>query len=104
MTVLASWPIMTLPTASMWVAPVRLGVDAGADGDELDEPFLRADAALADGERVAARFRLADRGDGAGDDLVEHLGHDAQRLVAGELDEALVEAGVGAARTPRGRR
>ena len=26
--------------------PVGLGVDAGADGDELDEPLLRADAAL----------------------------------------------------------
>src|SRR3954470_18514270 len=77
-------------------SPVHLGVVAGADGDELDQALLRADAALARRERVALRRCLAHRGDGAGDDLVEHLGHDADRLVARELDEALVEAGVGA--------
>ena len=38
---------------------------------------------------------LAHRGDGPSHDLVEHLGDDAQRLVAAERDEPLVEGGVG---------
>ena len=40
MTDLACWPIITLPTASMCLRQCDLGVDAGADGDELDQALL----------------------------------------------------------------
>ena len=95
MTDFASWPIITLPTASMcarqWASASMLAPMAMSSMSRSCERMPRWRTA----QRVAARLRLADRGDGAGDDLVEHLGDDAQRLVAGEADQALVEAGVG---------
>src|SRR3546814_2221981 len=74
--------------------------DLVASLDQLDEAALRAHAAPARGGRPVVLLRscgLADRGDGSGHDLVDHLVEDDQRLVAGHRHEGFVERRVGGA-------
>ena len=73
-----------------------LGRRPVALADQLGQAPLRSDAPPAGLDRLVAR-RLRGLGHGPRHDLVEHLGHDRQRLVAGQGDQALVERGVGEA-------
>ena len=76
-------------------APVLFGRRAVARLDEVEQPLLRAHARA--GARRAIRRAssvAAHCGHRAGDDLVEHLGDDGQRLVPGERDQPFVERGV----------
>ena len=83
MTVFACWPSMTRPTTVMCVrqcSSARVGL---AGLDQRGQPLLRPDAPPPGGGGLAVGIGLAHGGDGPGDDLVEHLGHDREGLVAG---------------------
>ena len=63
--------------------------------DQLEQSPLGSQPAPSGRQRPHDVAGLAHRGDGAHDDLVEHLGHDGERLVTAEGDEPFVELGVG---------
>ena len=78
-------------------APVLLGLLGLTVADQLDQALLGPDTPAAGGDRSDVVVAPAHGGDGPDHDLVEHLGQDAQGLIARQRDQALVEAGVGRA-------
>ena len=85
----APWPSITVPTTCMCERQCSSAAGAVARLDEVEQPLLRTDSAPAYRQRPEAVVGLAHRGHGPHDDLVEHLGDDAQRLVAGRATRAV---------------
>ena len=95
---------MTLPTTCMCARQCSSAASPSPASISSTRRSLGADAAAADRQRPDDVVGLADRGDGPGDDLVEHLGDDRQRLVAGQRRRAARGTPRSRRRTPRGPR
>ena len=79
---------------TMWVRQCSSAASASpASTSAASRSCERTPLPAGRGEAIV-RAGLADGRHGPGDDLVEHLGHDREGLVAGHGDELHVEAGV----------